>query len=220
MPTESMDEYIEAIYRLGGDAGPVAMGDVAQRLAVSVVSANEMVKRLAARGLVEYEPYRGIILTGPGTELALRVLRCHRLWERFLTDTLGLPWDQVHDEACRLEHVTSPLVEERLSAFLGEPTHCPHGNPVPAAGSTHEPRNLTSLSLAALQAGQCAVVTSVSDEDPELLRYVGQLGLCPDAVIEVESVAPFGGPMTLRVEGNERIVGGQVANVVCVQIVE
>jgi DtxR family transcriptional regulator, Mn-dependent transcriptional regulator len=220
MPTESMDEYIEAIYRLGGEAGPVAMGDVAQRLAVSVVSANEMVKKLAVHRLVEYEPYRGIILTKAGIELALHVLRCHRLWERFLTDRLGLPWDQVHDEACRLEHVTSPLVEERLSAFLGEPTHCPHGNPVPAAGSTHEPRSEASLSLAALQSGQCAVVTSVSDEDPDLLRYVDELGLRPDAVIEVESIAPFGGPMTLRVEGNQRVVGGQVATVVCVQIVK
>jgi DtxR family transcriptional regulator, Mn-dependent transcriptional regulator len=220
MPTESMDEYIEAIYRLGGDGEPVAVSDVAQRLAVSVVSANEMVKKLAVHGLVAYEPYRGVVLTGLGTELALRVLRCHRLWERFLTDTLGLAWDQVHDDACRLEHVTSPLVEERLSAFLGEPTHCPHGNPVPAAGSIHEPEGEASVSLAALKPGQCAVVTRVPDEDPELLRYIDELGLRPDAVIEVESIAPFGGPITLRVEGNQRVVGGRVATVVCVQIVK
>jgi DtxR family transcriptional regulator, Mn-dependent transcriptional regulator len=220
MPTESMDEYIEAIYRLGGDAAPVSVGDVAQRLAVSVVSANEMVKRLAQRGLAEYEPYRGILLTGQGTELALRVLRCHRLWERFLTDTLGLPWDLVHDEACRLEHVTSPLVEKRLAAFLGEPTHCPHGSRVPAAGSTHESRDSLELCLAALKPGQCAVVTRVSVEEPDLLRYVDELGLRPDAVIEVESVAPFAGPITLRVEGNQRVIGGQIATVVYVEVVQ
>ncbi len=113
MPTQSMDEYVEAIYRLGGNDTPVPVSDVAQQLQISVVSANEMVKRLAVHGLVEYEPYRGILLTDAGRQLALHILRCHRLWERFLTDTLGLPWDLVHDEACRLEHITSPLVEEQ-----------------------------------------------------------------------------------------------------------
>ena len=219
MPTESMDEYMEAIYRLGGNDGPVTMGDVAQRLAVSVVSANEMVKRLASRGWVEYEPYRGIVLTDLGTELALRVLRCHRLWERFLTDSLGLPWDLVHDEACRLEHVTSPLVEERLAAFLGEPTHCPHGSPVPAAGSTRGPKDEAELSLATLKPGQCAVVTRVSDEDPELLRYIDELGLRPDAVVEVATIAPFGGPVTLFVDGKQRVLGGLVATAVYVQFI-
>lgn len=218
MPTESMDEYIEAIYRLGGENTTVPVADLAQHLNISVVSTNEMIKRLAGHGLVEYEPYHGIRLTDSGKQLALHVLRCHRLWERFLTDTLGLPWDLVHTEACRLEHITSPLVEERLSAFLGDPKCCPHGSPVPGAGERSDGN--ADFPLAALQVGQRAEVTRVTVEDGELLRYIDGLGLLPDTELTVESIAPFGGPITLRIGGKRRIVGGRVTLVVMVCLLD
>lgn len=218
MPTESMDEYVEAIYRLGGEENVVPVGELAQHLSISVVSANEMVKRLAGHDLVEYEPYRGIRLTVSGKQLALHIVRCHRLWERFLTDTLGLPWDIVHDEACRLEHITSPLIEDRLSTFLGDPQSCPHGSPMPDV--QREVETPGDLPLGALSAGQRAVVSRVVVEEPELLRYVDELGLRPDAEILIESVAPFGGPITLCVAGHRQIVGGQVTTAVLVRLVE
>lgn len=218
MTTESTDEYIETIYRLGGDANPVPVSDVAQRLTVSVVSASEMVKRLAAHNFVDYEPYRGILLTPTGRELALRIIRCHRLWERFLTDMLGIPWDLVHEEACRLEHATSSLVEARLAAFLGDPARCPHGSLVPGAATSLEADH--EMPLASLAEGQRAAVTRVSVEKPEMLRYIDELGLHPQATVEVERVAPFGGPMTLRVGDTQQIVAGQVASAVWVQIVK
>lgn len=219
MTTESMDEYIEAIYRLGGVERTVPVLDLAQRLNVSVVSTNEMVKRLVTHGLVEYEPYRGILLTPAGSRLAMRIVRCHRLWERFLADKLNIPWDQVHEEACRLEHVTSPLVEERLSLFLGEPSSCPHGNPVPDA--RHRPADEgQELSLCSLAEGQQAVVTRVLVEDSALLRHIDTLGLRPDALVEVEKAEPGGGPVTLRVAGVRRVVGEEIVAAVCVQVME
>ena len=218
MTTESTDEYIETIYRLGGDANPVPVSDVAQRLTVSVVSASEMVKRLAAHNFVDYEPYKGILLTPTGRELALRIIRCHRLWERFLTDMLGIPWDLVHEEACRLEHATSSLVEARLATFLGDPTRCPHGSLVPGAAMSPDADH--EMPLASLTEGQRAVVTRVSVEEPEMLRYIDELGLRPQANVEVERVAPFGGPMTLRVGDTQQLVAGQVASAVLVHVVE
>jgi len=216
--SESVDEYIEAIYRLGGQANTVPVSEVAQRLNISVVSTNEMVKRLVSRGLVEYEPYRGILLTAAGQEHALRIVRCHRLWERFLADYLGLPWDQIHEEACRLEHVTSPEVEGRLATFLGDPASCPHGSPVPDAHRQLAEQE-TELRLADLTEGQQAMVSRVSVEDSTLLRYIADLGLRPNVVIEVEKVAPFGGPITLRIGEVRQVVGGQVISAIHVRLV-
>ena len=111
MITESVDEYLEAIHKLEAEKTPVAISILAERLGISATSANEMVKKLVERGLAGYEPYKGVCLTDEGQRYALQVIRRHRLWERLLTDVVGIPWDEVHEEACLLEHATSPRLE-------------------------------------------------------------------------------------------------------------
>ena len=215
MISVSAQHYLKAIYELGGEEQSVSLPALAAELSISPVSANEMVRNLAKRGLVNYEPYRGLALTPAGQTQALTVTRRHRLWERFLTDVLGLGWDQVLEEACRLEHATSPLVEERLAQLLGQPETCPHGHPVPTPQGevAHEP----GRPLSDFQPGQKGVVQSVPEE-AELLQYLGDLGLVPQAEVQLEAVAPFEGPLTVRVEKKRHILGRKVASQVRVRL--
>lgn len=214
MVSASVEHYLKAIYVRGEDQ-VVSLSALAQDLAISMVSANEMVKKLVKRGLVTYEPYKGVALTPEGRAQALTVTRRHRLWERFLTDVLGLGWDQVHEEACRLEHATSALVEEHLAQFLGWPETCPHGYPVPT--SEGEIAHKVTLPLSDLEPGQKAVVLRVP-EVSEILQYLGELKVAPQTEIEVESVAPFEGPLTVRVGDAHHVMGRQVASRIRVRL--
>ena len=215
MVTESAEEYLGAICKLGEEGQPVALSALAKHLEISSVSANEMVRKLVERDLVLYEPYKGVSLTPAGQTQALVVIRRHRLWERFLTDVLGLSWDQVHEEACRLEHVTSPLVEERLAQFLGEPETCPHGHPIPTADGDMVAE--AGRPLAELTAGQRATVLRVPEEDVALLRYLASLGLEPQATVQVEAAAPFQGPLTVRVGEAQHVLGRELASQIVVR---
>jgi DtxR family Mn-dependent transcriptional regulator len=216
MTTDSMEQYLQTICKLSGEQSPVALSALAGRLGVSSVSANEMIKKLAARDLVTYEPYKGVTLTAEGRTQALRVIRRHRLWERFLTDVLGIPWDQVHEEACQLEHATSALVEEKLAQLLNEPETCPHGHPV--AGTDCFCDDEETFLLSEIGPGQRAVILYVAEHDTDLLRYLAELELIPQTVIEVEEVAPFDGPLTVRIGECRRVIGRQVASQVTVQM--
>ena len=216
MVTESAEEYLEAIYKLGEEGQPVAVSALARHLKISSVSANEMVRKLVERELVLYEPYKGVSLTPAGQAQALAVIRRHRLWERFLTDVLGLSWDQVHEEACRLEHVTSPLVEERLAQLLGQPETCPHGHPIPTAAG--EIVVEAGRPLAELRPGQRARVLRVPEEDVALLRYLATLGLKPQATVLVETVAPFQGPLTVQVGEARHVLGRELAAQIVVRL--
>lgn len=204
-----MQQYLETMYRVGGGTDRVAVSTLAEQMEVSTVSAGEMVKRLAAMGLVEYEPYRGARLTEAGRAEALSLLRRHRLWERLLTDVLGLPWDRVHEEACRLEHATSATVEEHLAEFLEEPDACPHGHPMPSADGRVEVE--VGCPLDELAPGDHGVVLRVPEGDPTVLQYLASLGLQPGALIGVEAVAPFDGPITVDVAGERQVLGRDMA---------
>jgi DtxR family Mn-dependent transcriptional regulator len=217
--TPHAEEYLEAIYRLGGQDSPVHLSSLANHLDLSAASVNEMVRRLAEQDLVSYTPYRGVVLEGDGLCQALAVIRRHRLWERFLTDMLGLPWDVVHEQACKLEHAASDQITERLAELLDNPECCPHGNPMPPPGcELVPPQNATPLS--ALQAGQTGQVAYIAREDPELLRHLGELGLRPNARIAVEQVGPFEGPLTIRVDDLPQVIGRNVATNVYVTMPE
>jgi DtxR family Mn-dependent transcriptional regulator len=214
MITGSVEDYLKAIYTISVEQSPVALSILADQLGISSVSVNEMIKKLVARGLVAYEPYKGVTLTAEGQTQALRVIRRHRLWEWFLADVLNIPWDRVHVEACGLEHATSSLVEEKLAEFLGEPETCPHGYPVEGIDYRHGDKGVL---LSELKPGQRAVVQRVSEHNSDLLRYLAELELKPQAVVEIEEVAPFDGPLTVKIGEDRRVIGRQVASQIMVR---
>ena len=215
--TSHVEEYLEAIYRLGGQDAPVPMAALARHLDISVVSTNEMVRRLQEQALVQYTPYRGVRLQQDGLCEALAILRRHRLWERFLTDKLGFSWDTVHEEACRLEHAASDRVTEALAEWLGDPDECPHGHPVPQPGCVLEPES-DAVRLSELTVGQEGAVAYVASEGSELLRHLEDLDIHPHARIVVEQVAPLDGPLTVRVNDRRQIVGHAVAQAIYVDL--
>ncbi|MEE4273302.1 MAG: metal-dependent transcriptional regulator [Thermoanaerobaculales bacterium] len=180
----SQEDYLKQIYLLGEDGRAVPTQVLADRLEVRPASVTGMVQRLAEQRLVRYEPYRGVRLTGDGRRAALEVLRHHRLLETFLARVLGYGWDEVHDEAERLEHVISDRFVARMAEAMGHPTHDPHGDPIPDA-DLRMPREEPLFDLASLPAGSRAVVIRVGCQDPECLSALGDLGLIPGAAIEV-----------------------------------
>jgi len=154
-------------------------------------------------------------LTKAGEKIALEVIRHHRLVESYLTEALGVPWDKVHEEADKWEHVLSEEMEDRISAMLGNPTTDPHGAPIPARDGSLPETRLRRLSD--LEPGERAVVAEVSDHDPELLRYLGEMGLFPQTKLRLISAAPFQGPLTIEIGGREQAVGREVAGQVLVE---
>ncbi len=198
MPSQSVEEYLEAIYRIGGESGTVSTCGLAEQLGVAPPSVTTMLGRLSRDGFVEYTRYRGITLTPLGREMAASTIRRHRLSERLLTDVLGMPWDQVHEEACKLEHVITGEVEERAFHLLGKPKRCPHGHLLEG----EEDQRLLRLSDTA---PGCRVrVIKITDESRELLKEAAQTGVIPSAEILVVSFED--GKMSLQVNGNNRIV--------------
>jgi DtxR family Mn-dependent transcriptional regulator len=196
MPTASIEDYAKAIYVLEERHGVASTTALAERLDVSAPAVSAMVKKLAKLGYVAHVRYRGVRLTGEGRKVALEVLRHHRLLETYLVEELGVPWDRVHAEAEVLEHVLSEGLEERIAAKLGEPTHDPHGDPIPAAdGTVVEP---ATVGLDALAAGARGRFVRVSDSDPKLLRELAALGIRPGDEVEVVAGGLRAGSSTHR----------------------
>ena len=185
--TESIEDYIKAIFQIGEHGGSVQTSALAERLDVRPASVSNMLRRLATLGLIEYEPYHGAQLTPEGETLARRMVRRHRLIERFLVEFLDYPWEEVHSEAERLEHAVSPRFVEALDALLERPQTDPHGAPIPARDGTMS--QATYPTLTELDAGDRAIVRRVKDSDTELLRYLREVGIRPDVEIEVVSRA-------------------------------
>ncbi|MEZ5125176.1 MAG: metal-dependent transcriptional regulator [Thermoleophilia bacterium] len=210
--TQSTEEYLEAIFKLQRTGHPVTVKQLAADLGISPPSVSEMLRRMCDRGLVAQERSDGIQLTPQGELEGARLVRRHRLSERFLVDYLDMPWDAVHDEACKLEHVLSPEVEKRLAAQLGHPKTCPHGHAIPDADGRLEEEELTPLGE--LRPGERGVIACIAQEDSELLRYLGSLGLVPETVVAVDSIAPFGGPYLIRVDDAQYALGRAVADMI------
>jgi DtxR family Mn-dependent transcriptional regulator len=205
----AVEDYVKAIYALQDRGGTVTTTALACRLDVTPASASGMVKKLSEQGLVSHVRYRGVQLTASGTRVALEVLRHHRLLELYLAETLGVPWDRVHDEAEVLEHVLSEDLEALIAAKLGHPTHDPHGDPIPTADLVM-PEEPTE-SLAALEPGDAGTFVRVSDSDPGMLRYLGERGIAPGDPLSVEDKQPFGGPLFVRFAGELHVLGGTLA---------
>lgn len=183
MPTATLEEYIEAIYKASRQ-GPARASDVADAMGVSRPTVTATLRRLAARGLVT-RPKGLIELTPDGEREALSILRRHRLAERFLVDTLGLPWDEVHEEACLLEHALSPRVQDALESFLENPESCPHGHPIPT--SELEMAAATGHPLSEVTEGDRVRIARISEADDDILAGAGEAGLFPGTEAVVES---------------------------------
>lgn len=195
--SESVEMYLKTVAELGGEQDPVPIGRIAERLGVSPVSANEMMKRLGQKELIQHQPYKGILLTDDGRRLANNVIRRQRLWECFLVDHLKLDWARVHDMACDLEHATDPEVAEALAQYLGNPTRCPHGNPIPDPNGAVRKRS--GLSLADLKVGEASRIKAILPEASDVMAYLAERGLRPGQRVTVTEVAPLDGPLTLLV---------------------
>ncbi len=212
--THVIEDYLKAIFKLQSGGERVTTTALAQQLDVSPASVTKMVKRLAELGLLEHTPYQGVTLTGKGKRIALEVIRRHRLFELYLTQVMGLPWDQVHSEAERIEHVLSEHLEKRIEEILGYPLEDPHGDPIP--NKDLEMPDIATAPLSELEEGEQASIRRVSDHDPECLRYLASLGLVPRATVEVLEKAPFKGPIRLKVGGSECVIGRELASTIYV----
>jgi DtxR family Mn-dependent transcriptional regulator len=212
-----VQDYAKAIYVLeqrGGAA--VSTTALAERLEVTPASASGMVRRLGELGLVTHVPYRGVQLTAEGARVALEVLRHHRLLELYLAQSLGVPWDRVHDEAEVLEHVLSEELEALIAAKLGNPTRDPHGDPIPSAELVLEEQ--PTERLADQHAGATGLFVRVSDSDPEMLRYLADRGIAPGDRFEVVERQPFDGPVFVRFGDDVHVLGGALAAAIRVEV--
>jgi len=215
--SQAIEDYAKAIYALERrDSEPVSTNALAERLGVTAASASGMVKRLGELGLVEHQPYRGVSLTEDGRRVALEVMRHHRLLELYLVETLGVPWDRVHQEAEVLEHVLSEELEELIAAKLGNPTHDPHGDPIPTRELTIEEGSTESLQ--SLEPGTRGTFARVSDSDPEMLRFLADRGIAPGDDLEVVEKQPFDGPLFVRFGEQVQVLGGALVKAMRVEV--
>ena len=215
--SSAVEDYAKAIYALQmRDDHPVGTTALAERLAVTAASASGMVKRLGELGLVTHRRYHGVLLTDAGRRVALEVIRHHRLLELYLVESLGVPWDRVHEEAEVLEHVLSDELEELIAAKLGDPTHDPHGDPIPSRELTIE--EVSTESLESLEPGASGTFARISDSDPDMLRYLADRGIAPGDELEVMERQPFGGPLFVRFGRSVHPLGGDLARAMRVQV--
>jgi DtxR family Mn-dependent transcriptional regulator len=213
--TPAMEDYLKTIFGLEEIGERVTTQAIAEQLDVAAPSVTGMIKRLHDLNLVDHAPYRGVTLTEAGRKVALEVVRHHRLLELYLSEALGYSWDEVHDEADRMEHTISEEFEARIDEALGFPTHDPHGDPIPTiAGDLPES---TDECLADLPAGARAVIVRIRNDVGERLRYLGQLGLYPNSELQVIEKLPFNGPLRIRVDGVEHVIGVDLAGDVYVK---
>lgn len=213
--TQPVEDYLKAIYELEREGAAAATTDLAAHLGVAPASVTGMVRRLADQGLLTHERYHGVRLTEQGRLGALRTLRRHRVIEAYLVRALGYRWDEVHDEAERMEHSASDDLIDRMARAIGEPTVDPHGAPIPSrAGDVVE---TSYIPLVELAVGTNARIMRVADEDPDLLRHLADLTLTPGAVVVVIEQAPFGGPIKLQAHGQPIVIGPALAKRLLVQ---
>src|SRR5262245_58497325 len=215
--THAVEDYLKAIWKLSHQAGGkrVPVGDVAAYLKISAPSVTGMVQKLKGMGLLHYTRYGGVSLSPRGRKIALEIVRHHRLWELYLYTRLGVPLERVDGEAERLEHVLSDDMEDLLTRALGDPTHDPHGDPIPTKSGALS--RVEGVPFSRLKPKTPAVVTHVSDRSAEKLRYLVSLGLIPGARVTVVERAPFRGPITLRVGGSRRAIDPGIAELVLVR---
>lgn len=218
--TEAVEDFLKAVYKLQRDYDLVPTTVLAQLLNITPPSATDMAKKLAdpkrlKEPLLTHERYRGVRLTALGEQIALEVLRHHRLIELYLVEALGYSWDEVHEEAERLEHVISERFEARIAEVLGNPEVDPHGDPIPTLEGTM-PRQEQLVALSEWQIGAAGVVCRLLDQSADKLHYLNDKGILPGATIIVTKREPFDGLMYLLVENIPQVLSQSVTQAVLV----
>ena len=215
--TQSIQDYLKHIFELSEGGKPASTNDLASRLGVRPASVTGMVQKLASTEppLVDYRKHQGVTLTPAGERAALEILRHHRLLETWLVQSLGYSWDEVHEEACRLEHVISEDFEARMAAALGDPSRDPHGDPIPSAELVMPEDEACPLS--SLRPTQSAIIRRVNDEDPDLLRHLNNLGLIPGVQLEVTAHSPFDNNLTVKIGRQTSVLGLSITSKILVE---
>jgi DtxR family Mn-dependent transcriptional regulator len=217
MPSKSVEDYLKQTYKLQTERGHVSFSHLAEKLKVSASSVTQMVKKLERDGLIEYTPYQGVLLTEKGKKVALEVIRHHRLLELFLSEIMGYPLEKVDAEAEKLEHTISEEFEDMMNERLGNPKVDPHGDPIPTKDgklAVHQ-----YLPLAEASVGDPLIIKRVSDHDPEMVRYMHELGLLPNVQVRILHKEPFEGPLKVQLGNREFVVGFKLANFIFVDLI-
>jgi DtxR family Mn-dependent transcriptional regulator len=207
--SDVVEEYLEVIYRLQEKTGVARTSDLVRMLNVAPGTVTNTVERLEKESLIVHEPYRGVKLTDKGLRLALHVVRNHRLSECLLKDVLDVEWDKVHDAACQLEHGISDEIAKKIEKALGYPKTCPHGNPIPTECGGIIEGNFQPLNKFNIR--EKGLIVKITDENPDLLQYLGTLGIKPETSFEVVEKAPFEGPITVRIDGKDHALSHEIA---------
>ncbi|MBI4418472.1 MAG: metal-dependent transcriptional regulator [Ignavibacteriales bacterium] len=215
MPSEQVENYIKNIYKLQEQEKRVTTSLLSDKLQISQPSVTEMIKKLAEEGTVRYTPYKGVELTEGGKRKALAILRRHRLWELFLVEVLKYPWDEIDEEAERLEHIMSEKLERRIDEILGYPSRDPHGDLIPTREGFIENRNHVPLAL--LKPGEQATVARVSDENPEVLQYMSKLGIALGTTLRVNERIDFDGSLRIQIAAKEQFISSKLAQNIFVE---
>ncbi|MFA4967104.1 MAG: metal-dependent transcriptional regulator [Candidatus Margulisiibacteriota bacterium] len=215
MISKTKEDYLEVVFHLQSEGRTATTKEIAEHLKISLASVSENIKKLADEKLLIYSPYKGVRLSSRGREIAVDVVRRHRLSERFLVDKLGLKWEEAHEEAHKLEHSISKVVENKMYEMLGKPKTCPHGNPVPNIdGSIKEER---SYPLSTMKKDDKVKIVKITDEEPKLLCYFATLGLMPRTSLKIEEKAPFDGPIMIKVGSTTYALGKKIADSIWVK---
>lgn len=209
MPSEQVENYLKQIYKIKEQEGRVTTSLLSERLQISPPSVTEMIKKLADEGSVTYTPYKGVELTVAGKKKALHIVRRHRLWELFLVEVLKFPWDEIDEEAERLEHFMSEKLEKRIDQILGYPNRDPHGDSIPTPDGKVE--GLRHSPLAESVTGSVVRVERVSDENPEILQYLSKLGVVLGTELAVTDMMSFDGSLRVKVGDREQFISSKLA---------
>ena len=214
MLTAAMEDYLKAIFEVLEHQKRATTSAIAERLQIAPASVTAMIKRLSRLKMITYEPYQGVRFSKVGEKAALEIVRHHRLLELYLSEALGVPWERVHEEAEKLEHVLSEDLEDRIANSLGDTSVDPHGAPIPTREGVI--RRVKARRLSTVEPGETVKVIEVDDRDPELLKYLGSLQLYPGTTIRVTSVEPFDGPIMLYMQERAIMLGRRAAEEILV----
>ncbi len=207
--SQSVEDYLKAIYILETEGESASTNNIADALSVSSASVTNMLKKLAKLKLINHKSYRGAELTKAGEKIALEIIRHHRLLELYLKEVMGYSWDEVHEEAEKLEHHISEQFEDKIAELLNDPTHDPHGDPIPSKDGVVP--KMASLAITDAKENQPYLIGRVKDQDPELLRYLEKNGIIPGVKLTVLEKTPFDGPVKIKLEDKETTIGNSVA---------